>query len=175
MRWMLIVPLLVAGACASAGQGSPTVDPIRSQGTIGLSTNPQASAMSTTIAEPMDRVWRIMPAVYASFGIQLTTIEPSTHLVGNEGFKVRKQLAGSYLSKFIECGTTQIGPNADSYDVVLTLMTQLQPANNGGTTVTTSLESSAKPPNFGQEFSHCSTKGVLEARVMDSVNARLKR
>ena len=86
----------------------------------------------------------------------LTTLEVKTHQMGNEGFKLRKTLGSTPLSRYIECGTTQIGPNAESYDVVLTLLTQLYPADGGSTSVTHTFEGSAKPVTYSQDYSRCS-------------------
>src|SRR5262249_10496561 len=71
------------------------------------------------------------------------------------------------LAKYIDCGTTQIGPNAESYDITLTLTTVLTAAENGATAMSINVEASAKPMAFSQEPFRCSTKGVLEKRVQD--------
>ena len=117
----------------------------------------------------------MLPAAYDSIKVPLNTLDAKTHTIGNDGFKVRKELGATALSKYIECGTTQIGPNADSYDVVLTVVTQLQPGDAGATKVVTTFESSARPIAFSQEYSKCSSKGVLEARLMDVLRKRLMR
>jgi hypothetical protein len=36
------------------------------------------------------------------------------------------------------------------------------------------LQAVAKPVNFAQDYSQCSTKGVLESRFFDILSARLK-
>jgi hypothetical protein len=41
--------------------------------------------------------------------------------------------------------------------------------------MTTAFDASAKPVAFAQDYSHCSSKGVLEPRLVDSVLTRLRR
>jgi len=175
MRAASVLLLATLSACASSTSGSPAVTPIRSQGTVGMSVDSRAHTYTQAIAYPVDQVWRALPAVYDSLKIPLNTLDAKTHTIGNDGFKIRRQLGTITLSKYIECGTTQIGPNADSYEVVLTVLTQVEPGTSGAAKVTTTFESSARPLAFAQEYSRCSSKGVLEARLMDVLRSRLTR
>ena len=144
-------------------------------GSTGLSISPSSAEFVASIASPINSVWRIMPAVYQSMNIPLTTLDQPTHTIGNEGFKALKNLNGVPLSKYIECGTTQIGPNADSYDVHLSIVSQLVTVDNGTTKLTTILAASARPLAFAQEYSRCSSKGVFEAKLVDAVNLALAK
>lgn len=102
-------------------------------------------------------------------------MDPKTRVIGNEGFKIRKELGGVALSKYIECGTTQIGPNADSYEVHLTILTELLPGPNGTTKMTTNFQSASRPLSFAQDYSRCSSKGVFEDKLAAAVAAALKK
>lgn len=168
----LLTAAAALGACASSGSTPPPE--LRNSGLVGQPTSSSASIVNTTVAFPIDQVWLALPGVYASLGIPVQMLDAKNHQMGNEGFKTRKQLGTTPLSRYIECGTTQIGPNADAYDVVLTLLTQLQPGVGGATNVTTTFEGSAKPVTYSQDYSRCSSKGLLEARLNDSLVARLR-
>jgi hypothetical protein len=122
----------------------------------------------------VDQVWTILPAVYDSLGIPVRTLDAVKRTIGNAGLAVRRRLKSTPLSRFIDCGSTQLGPNADDYDVRLTLLTEVR-AVDGGSTVTTTLEAVARPVNYAQEYSACSSRGVLEQRIIDVVQARLAR
>jgi hypothetical protein len=172
---ILVASVMLASlaGCASVPSNAPAGE-VRT-GTVGLSQNASTSNVSTPVSYSLDQVWRVLPAVYAALGIPVQLIDPKTHQVGNEGFKTRKTLGTTPLSTYIECGKTQIGENADSYDVVLTVLTSVQPGNSGGSNVVTTIEASAKPVTYSQEYSRCSSKGRLEAQLVDSLMARLRR
>jgi hypothetical protein len=122
----------------------------------------------------MDQVWRALPAAYDSLGISVQTLDPVKHRIGNDGVALRRRLKTTPLSRFIDCGSTQLGPNADDYDVRLAVLTEIH-AVEGGTAVTTTLLASARPANYAQDPSSCSSRGVLEQRIIDVVRARLAR
>lgn len=178
MRPFALFALVALGGCASTGtttgRSTETVRVPGSSG-IGMSTAPNSSASVATVPFTSEQVWRTMPAVFESLGIPLTTVDPSKHLIGNEGFKLRRQLGTVALSKYIECGTTQIGPNADSYEVYLTVMVTVQPVPTGGATINTTFESAARPLNFAQEYSRCGSKGILEPKFAQIVTAKLQK
>ena len=144
-------------------------------GATGVSIVPSASEVNMTIASPMNTVWRAMPGVYQSLKIPLTTVDQATHTIGNEGLKALKRLGDVALSKYIDCGNSQIGPNADSYDVHISIVSQLTANPNGTTKLTTNLVASARPLTYAQEYSRCSSKGVLEAKIVDELNAALAK
>ncbi len=175
------VAWIVLGACASAGtSGAPgapasqTISVIGAGGGAQISTSGENAAHVQTLPFTADQVWRALPAVFDSLGIRVQTLDGAKRTIGISGFAVRHRLKNVPLSRLIDCGTSQMGPSADDYDVRLTVFTDVH-AGDGGATVTTSLEALARPINYAQEFSHCSTKGVLEQRIVDLLQARLGR
>jgi hypothetical protein len=184
MRIISILCIAGLAACASSGSigSGRATETVRAAGGAsmtgagtGVSIAPSSSEFTTAIASPVNAVWAAMPGVYQSLKIPLTTLDQKTHTIGNEGFKALKNLGGVPLSKYIECGTTQIGPNADSYDVHLSIVSQLVTVDNGTTKLTTLLEAAARPMAFAQEYSRCSSKGVFEAKLVDALNAALAK
>ena len=127
-----------------------------------------------TVPYAPDKVWRALPAVYDSLGIPVSTLDPAKRVIGNEAFKVRGRLKSTPLSRYIDCGSsTQIGPNADSYDVVLTLVTNVRPAEGGATTVNNTFSAVARPANFSQDYSQCSSRSTMETRFLTVLNSVL--
>lgn len=178
------VPLLFASlaACASSSTATSSLPARPSSQTAGLSTGGQsirvtsnATANVTTLPYPIESIWSLMPLVYDSLNVPIGKVEPGVHTIGNDGFKIRQRLGKTSLSRYIDCGQAQIGPNADSYDVVLTVVTQLTPNNDKTTTVATSVLASAKPVTYNQGYSQCSTKGGLEAKVLSVLRTALAR
>ena len=137
--------------------------------------SPSSGTGSYSVSAAIDQVWRVLPAAFDSLAIPVTQVDPLKRIIGNPGFKLRQRLGKVSLSRFIECGTTQIGPNADSYDVYLTVLLQLQPGPAGTTSVLTTFEALSRPVSFSQEYSRCSSRGSLETRLLDAVKAQLPR
>ena len=170
--------LLLGCACgASAGVSRPTsttID-IRSMGAGGgsVTISPGSGPNVNTINAAVNDVWKVLPAAFDSVGVPVTHIDPASRSIGNEGFKVRQRLGKLPLSRSIDCGQTQIGPNADSYDVYVTLIVQAIPVG-AGTRLVTTFEASARPVTFSQAYSRCSSRGSLEGRLIDAVTAQLK-
>jgi hypothetical protein len=129
-----------------------------------------------TIRSAPEQVWRSLPAVFDSLGIPVANLDAPKRTMGNSAFKIRGRLKNVPLSRYIDCGTsTQIGPNADSYDVNLSLLAEVRPAEGGASSLVTIFDAVAKPANFAQGYSQCASKGTLESRFVELVNAQIKR
>jgi len=180
MRGITLLSLAALTACAS-GSSSTGAEPqtmrIVGSGGLGSGSVGMRSASSTAsvskVAFPLDRAWRALPAVYDSLKIPPTTLDPKTHHFGNEGMKIRQRLGGVQLSKYIDCGQAQIGPSADSYDVFLNVTTTLSASSGAETAISTIVEAAARPLNFGQDYSRCTSKGTIENALSAIVTAKL--
>jgi hypothetical protein len=174
-----------ATACASGGHTTDVTTSTRMTQTIGsaraggdaLRVNAAADGPTIhTTAANVDRVWRVLPAAFDSLGIPVTRVDPKLKIIGTEGLKIRQHLKRVPLSRYLDCGQTQIGPNADSYEVFLVLLVQVKPAPNAAdnTQVVTTFEASARPLTFSQGYSRCTTSTTLEKRLLEMINAQLK-
>ena len=180
MPLLLIVALTACAGTSSSSAPAPAAQTVRVVGSgTGAALRMDASGSSSihTLSASADQVWRALPAVFDSLGVPVATVDASKRIIGNSGFKVRTRLKGVSLSRYIDCGnSTQIGANADSYDVHLVMTAEVQPAETAGTAkVITHFQALAKPVNFSQEYSQCSSKGSLETKFIDILNARLQR
>lgn len=181
MRGLLLLSLVCVVGCASGNQGASrpdVVETVRISGSGGagqVSTTSSTATNVATVPFPLESVWRVLPAVYDSLGIRISAPDAASHTVGNTGFKIRRQLGDVALSKYINCGNAQGPPSADTYEVQMSVTTQLQPSPSGGTTLMTNVVSSARPIVISGEYANCSSRGTLEAKVVEGVKARLKR
>jgi hypothetical protein len=107
----------------------------------------------------------------------MSLVDPKKHVMANEGFKVRQKLGKERLSEFFECGTTQVGPNADSYELYVTVFTYLEPikGDSSRTRMTVAITGAGKPLQFAQDYSRCTSKTMLERRMLDVVAKSLKK
>lgn len=166
-----------APAAPAAAPGAPV--PQRRQVQIAgapLVMSTEASRDVAQLAAPVARSWEALRAAYDSVGVAVGTLDPRTYTIGNLGYKVRQRLGRAPLSRYLDCGgSTQVGPNADSYDVMLSVTSTLTPAGAEATTLTTTVEAEARPATFNQSWMRCTSKGALEKRLADVVRAQLAR
>ena len=145
-------------------------------GTSSVALGGNDPSIVSKVPYPVDKVWKTLPVVFDSLGIPVSTLEPNGRKIGNEAFKLRGRLKGVALSRYIDCGnSTQIGPNADSYEVVLTMIAEVRPAEAGSTSVRHTFSALARPVNFSQDYSACASKGTLESRFTALLSAALAR
>ena len=170
-------------ACASSPGGIPEQPPTE---TVQVSRQAVSAAggrvvltnntvpVTTVVGASSDAVWKVLPGVLDELGLPVTVVDPPTSTIGNGGFTAHHRLANTSLSRYIECGTTQIGPNADSYDIYIVYFVQVRREGESSASVTTGFNASAKPVAFAGGYSDCSSKHLLESRITDGVKARLK-
>ena len=170
-----LVCLLAAGVvgCSSAVTPTQRIESTYIPGASGaFNVSGENGSVSATIGAPMQAVWRMLPIAFDSARVPLSLIDPKTHVMGNEGFKIRQKLGNERLSTFFECGTTQIGPNADSYEVYMTVLANLEPVrgDSARTRVTVTVTGAARPLQFSQAYSRCTSKTALERRLLDALS-----
>jgi hypothetical protein len=176
-----ILSLAAVTACASAAStadpSAPRVQVIQADG-IGGSlkvVGGVTDASATPLNVGAEEAFQVMPLVYDSLSIPKTWLEPKQFMISSQGFKIRSRMGKTALSRYIDCGSTQIGNNADSYDVFMTVTSKLVPNGKDAATLSTTVEASAKPLSFNQEYGHCSSRGELERRIAEVAKEFLKK
>jgi hypothetical protein len=179
MRRLVVVMLaaVAAGCASSPGSAISGRDQtVRlSDGSTSLRIQPNDPLSTATLPYTADAIWNVMPSVFDSLGIAVGTLDPDTRVIGNTALKVHGRLGSVALSKYIDCGQTQAFPSADTYDVHLSVLTQVSPGKGNTATVATVVEAVARPAQFKGDYSRCETKGELEARIPRIVTARLQK
>ena len=174
----LIVPVLAVvalGACASrpspAASGGQSIQTTRvqvGQNTTAITTVTEAQLGVAQLPAPLPLVWSSLKTAYDSLGIPLTKIDETNHVLGNEGMKVRRRLGKAALTRLLDCGSAQAGPNAETYEVHISVLTLLTPSGTDQTQSTTKVEASARPVSFAGDFVRCTSTGQLE-RSLESM------
>ena len=126
-----------------------------------------------TLTAPVDRVWRELIAVYEALGIPTTTVDPRTYTIGNTQLKVRRRLGTVPLTKYIDCGYTQGTPSAETYEVLLSINSQIQSVGPNTNRVTTTFSSMARPVSMSAEYRTCTSTGQLEKSFGEILRTRL--
>lgn len=169
----------VAG-CASSGAGTP-VDQTRPQmETIQVMTAngvamPMAmvhdeSSYGAAVPLPLNQAFLALRVVYDSLGIPVTTLDPTRHSIGNNSFRIRHLLAKVPLSRYINCGTTQGGPSADSYEIILSVTTTVTQKGDSAL-VMSRVDGQGRPQSVAGDYVHCATTAQLETKIASMVRA----
>ena len=171
--------------CASSGSGPdtqaappPTQQTTRVMTTGGtgasdltLTSTPNVGVV--TVVAPIDRAWTELISVYAALGIETSTVDQPRRTVGNPSLKVRRRLGTVPLTQYIDCGSTQGAQSAETYEVLLSIHSQLQQTAPNTTTVTTTFQSSARPISISSDYRSCTSTGRLEKRIGELLRTRL--
>jgi hypothetical protein len=180
MRVIILIAIASGVACASSntapGAANTGIARVTSgQGAQAISTGAAPIAGASTVAAPLDKLWRALPAVYDSIAIPLSTLDAASRMAGNRGLQARRELGGVSLGKYLDCGYAQGRPSADFYDVNLSVVTQLRPEDSTHTTVITTVDAVARPVLFSGEYLHCGTRGLIESRISSLLEAAGRR
>lgn len=181
MRPIAILLVLLIAACAPAHTPAtpiPEEQTVRVAGATdrsGIRMTSNTTSRIDTIWASFDRVWKVLPAVYATIEVPIERFDAEASTIGNSALKLYRRLGKIPLTRYLDCGTTQIGPNVDSYEVMLTVLTKLQRSrtDSSTTTVATTVEGMAKPIQFRGEYVRCTSRGTLEARVAEVLKVHL--
>ena len=119
---------------------------------------------------PMDQAWAALTSAYASIDIKLTEHDVTKHLLGNESFRVRRKVGDVQLGKALNCGGESSAPNAETYDITLSVRSQLTANTDGTLTLQTFVQGIGKNPltNSATQMT-CYSMGGFEKRIAELV------
>ena len=168
---MLAVGAMIAAGCASTPSADPVAVPrtstqrIESEGkNILVTTSGDAYVASSRLPNSPARVFQVLPQVLVELGLVPTRID-TTALVIETSAVARRQVAGTSLGAYFDCGSAAGIPNTTSYTLRITGWTQVEPNEIGTTTLRTRVEASARQEGVQQGSVLCSSKGKLEEKI----------
>lgn len=164
----LLSPFLVAtlAACASgSGSGPVAARPVPELSVPGLHGTPDPNSAvpssTTQFAAAPDAVWDALVKVYAGLGLPVTGVNTGGRVLDSVDQRLRS-VGGRRLSDLVDCGGSY--GSASSYDIYLTVRTQLKAGESGGTLSSTQVTASARPPT-GSSRIQCASSGGLEQMI----------
>jgi hypothetical protein len=125
-----------------------------------------------TLAVSSDKAWAALNQVYSQLGISLTVVDTQMRVIGSLRGLQRRPVAGERLSRVVECGTGQYGPNADRYSVQLTVLTHVRAINDKQSVIDSRVGGNASPNGLSSTV-NCASTGVLEEKVVDMLKKAL--
>ncbi len=182
---VLLVAVVTAAGCASGSSGGAaatpnvTVTPITQRivtpgTTLNINTVDVNAGHSLVIIGTMDAAWTALNVVYSDLKIPITTLVDAQHLVGNESFKVRRRVGEIPMQRILDCGNAQGIPNAETYDILMSISSYLAPNPKGGLNLITRIDATGRSPNFARENAvACHSNGTLEKDIAERVRKKL--
>ena len=123
------------------------------------------------LALPAARTWSALASAYNVLNIPIVAYDSTTRTISGATSAYR-QFHKSPVSRFVDCGSTLVGPNADTHRVELRLETRVVPESDSSSTLRTRLDASGTGSTSAV---NCATTGALEKLVNDQVTTLLEQ
>lgn len=177
---------ILLSACASGGAAGPkagdmggaTVQTAILQNAggnaSGINMVNRTEVNSTTVSATPEQAFTALGAVYAQLGIPVTDLNQAAKSLGNIAFRVRRRIGDVQTVRALDCGGDSGMPNAETYQLTLSIQSRVVAAPAGGSLVQTTLEGTGRNPTTSASSDvRCSSLGVLEKRIGDLVKQNL--
>ncbi|CAN5799475.1 hypothetical protein BH23GEM8_BH23GEM8_00370 [soil metagenome] len=173
MPFVTFLWIFLLAGCASSTAAPPASQTLRivdaGGGATQLSVSPSSQPDVVALSSSAEDVWRVLPAVFEMVGIPVTERNSTNRVIGNPGHKVRRQMAGVRLGQYVDCGRMQGVPSADTYELTISVLTRVVPAEDRTSTLQTTVQAIGQPVNFASSSVNCWTTRSLEARIVELV------
>ena len=170
----LLLPLVLASACASANAPAPQSEVLTMDENGALIRHTVDENARASVAATPDRIWQALLATYADLSVQPTDNDRAQWRYGNMGFLMPSQLKGRSRNEFLRCSAGAAGMG--NYGrITAQLYSQLTPESPTATTLVTHFSGLLRS-NEGTSASaplRCSSTGVLEEYIRKEVERRL--
>jgi hypothetical protein len=166
--------VLLAGlGCASSGGPPPgtteSLDIRSPRSTLTIDTRRETFISSDTVrAAPLD-VYRAITEIFGTLDFKVQKADSAALFVTTQPTLLRHDLKGIRLSKYLSCGQSALGSNADLYFLSVRLHSTVQPAGAAAAILRTNVSATARPPDNGATSVRCESNGLLEHRIRDLV------
>jgi len=171
----MFVDLALLMSLAAGCGGTPMEQQVPRLRERGFARTVDTLGVEAIVTAPAAKVWEALPAVLTDLGLDLNFREPATRRVGTCYQKIRLRLAGDLLSTFLECGDSRGMPNADRFEVALTVLTTVMPTGaNTSKIYTFVLGVGTEAAGSTRDRLWCFSKGALEERIRNRVEERTR-
>jgi hypothetical protein len=185
MRVPYIATTLVLCACASGGSsGASSANTPMNQsrieytrvdtpnGPIEIDWQRESTYDETKLLVSVDKAWSALPAAFGELGIEPGILDSKQHVFGNAGMTFRREMGRQRLSKYFDCGSTAGMSNSDTYDLLVRVISQIVPGDEGLAKLRTQAEATAHANAVSGQAVRCASTGELERRIASMVSAQ---
>ncbi|MCE2902005.1 MAG: hypothetical protein ACK6DP_04295 [Gemmatimonas sp.] len=182
----LLAAGVVSGACASgAGRAARADDMGGAQVQTAVLQNASGAARGmnmvsvtdvnkTLISSPPDQTFQALSAAYATLNIPITDINQQARTLGNAAYRVRRRIGDVPTMRAVDCGGDSGMPNAETYQLILSIQSRVVPNDAGGSVIQTTVEGVGRNPTTSASSDvRCASLGGLEKRLSELVKQRL--
>ncbi len=177
MRFVMSALALVAVGCASGGAtpegGNRDVAEVSAGGANGregshIVYSDADLGTEMSVPAPLDSAEAALRAAYQSLGVEIKTSDPAQHMFGNRHIVVMRTWIGSRLSTFFNCGNDPaLGtPRADSYQLIISVVSTLSVKDAQDTRVTTLATAQANDLATSASPVYCPSTGKVERALL---------
>jgi len=140
----------------------------------GLNMVSTTEVNSALINAPVEKAWVALQEVYTTLNIPVTDLNQQSRTIGNNAYRVRRRIGDVPTMRALDCGGDSGMPNAETYQLLLTVKSRIIPNDAGGSVVQTTLEGTGKNATTAASSDvRCSSMGALEKRIADLVKAKV--
>ncbi|MHB8838163.1 MAG: hypothetical protein ACYC7F_04340 [Gemmatimonadaceae bacterium] len=179
-----LVALSAAGCASSSGgasSGTPNVTqtPVTQRivtptSVVNINTVDINAGYSQIIVASMDAAWTALNVAYADLKIPINTLVDAQRMIGNDNYKIRRRIGPLPMHQILDCGNAQGIPNAETYDIQMSILSTLTPNPKGGINLITRIDASGRSPNFSRENPvACHSAGALEKHIAELVRKKV--
>ncbi|MFM8780822.1 MAG: hypothetical protein ACKOFO_05025, partial [Gemmatimonadota bacterium] len=123
-----------------------------------------------------DQAWTALNAVYQELAIPLSVNDAATKTLGNTGWRVRRSIGRVPAQRYLDCGSSGTIQNAETYQLTLSIVSNVKPNPRGGSIVTTALSGTGRNPITSSSADvRCVSTGDLELRIREMVERGIVR
>ncbi|MGQ0649744.1 MAG: hypothetical protein ACT4P7_19500 [Gemmatimonadaceae bacterium] len=125
---------------------------------------------------PPSKVFRAATLVFRNLKIPVDVSDSTAGFLGAAKLTRTRNLAGSALSRYLECGSGMTGPRADSHRVMMPLLVFIDPAPNERSRMRIAMVASAQD-NSGTSNSpvQCGSTGALEGQLRKAIGDQVRQ
>ncbi|MQA90133.1 MAG: hypothetical protein GEU90_07850 [Gemmatimonas sp.] len=178
---LFLLLLLFAGCSASAGGGGGGAFVDEQRRSVRITTR-EGSWYETVLSEDRyiqrfqlaataDEVFRQLPTAFQELELDVSLADRESRILGLENVRLRR-IGGVRPSRYLSCGQGVGAPNADAYDVFLTLVSQVL-ASEGGSELQLHVSANARASSVAASAVRCTSTGRLEERFFTTLQESL--
>lgn len=186
----LLAAATLLGACASGGgsgraaarpddMGGSRVQTAVLQGMSGTATGvnmvSNTSVNRLVVAATPEAAFQALAAAYGTLKIPVTDLNQAARTVANQAYRVRRRIGDVPTMRALDCGGDSGMPNAETYQLTLTIQSRVVAGDAPGISVIEStVEGTGRNPTTAASSDvRCSSIGGLEKRIGELVKASL--